>query len=251
MDAKKRFDLVLFDLGDTLIYFDGNWGRVFSAMHNRLVDELLACGLMCTRQDLLLDFQERMRIYYEERDASEVEYTTLQVLTDMLHERGIFSLDDQAIQRVVNAMHTVSQPFWKLDEHSQPMLGELKEQGYKIGLISNASHAQDVRELLEIHRLQPYFDLAIISAEYGYRKPHPGIFKQALDQSGVSAGRAVMVGDTLAADIRGAKRSGIAAVWMHRYANRPDNRRMETEIRPDATIERLNELPELLQNWNF
>ena len=42
-------------------------------------------------------------------------------------------------------------------------------------------------------------------------KPHPSIFERALAQAGVTAREAAMVGDSLKADIEGARRSGCAA----------------------------------------
>ncbi|HZO36012.1 MAG TPA: HAD-IA family hydrolase, partial [Solirubrobacteraceae bacterium] len=59
-------------------------------------------------------------------------------------------------------------------------------------------------------------DAAVSSAEVGASKPDPAIFAHALGLAGVGAGEALMVGDSLDADVRGAQRSGIAAVLVER-----------------------------------
>jgi FMN phosphatase YigB (HAD superfamily) len=54
-----------------------------------------------------------------------------------------------------------------------------------------------------------------------------------------------MVGDTLGADILGARNSGIFSIWIRRRANTPGNRAHVDNILPDAQIDTLSELPGL------
>jgi FMN phosphatase YigB (HAD superfamily) len=61
-----------------------------------------------------------------------------------------------------------------------------------------------------------------------------------------------MVGDTLDADILGAHRAGMRAVWFRsredaRQEGRPSGSDPEAPTVPDATIARLDELPPLLR----
>jgi FMN phosphatase YigB (HAD superfamily) len=56
-----------------------------------------------------------------------------------------------------------------------------------------------------------------------------------------------MVGDTLGADILGAQNAGMFAIWVTRYADAPGNRNHRETIHPDATIETIRELPDLLK----
>jgi FMN phosphatase YigB (HAD superfamily) len=53
-----------------------------------------------------------------------------------------------------------------------------------------------------------------------------------------------MVGDTLSADIQGAKNLGIFSVWVTRRAAQPNDPAPTSW--PDAIIENIGELPELL-----
>jgi putative hydrolase of the HAD superfamily len=101
-----------------------------------------------------------------------------------------------------------------LYEDVAPALRALAGRGLKLGLISN-SH----RPLAEFQR---HFELdgliagAISSSEHGYMKPHPSIFEAALHQAGVVAPEAVMVGDSVAHDIEGARRLGMRGVLVAR-----------------------------------
>ena len=47
-------------------------------------------------------------------------------------------------------------------------------------------------------------------------KPHPSIFEAALAQANVTAAESMMVGDSLAHDIEGARRAGMRGVLLHR-----------------------------------
>ncbi len=118
-----------------------------------------------------------------------------------------------------------------------------------MGIISNAADAEDFHRLMEAHNLGEYFQLALVSAEVGMRKPHPLIFQLALDFFGVPAGRAVMVGDLPAMDILGAQRMGIAGVWIKRWLHPETGGKSAAGIQPDASINCLSDLPKVLSDW--
>lgn len=60
-----------------------------------------------------------------------------------------------------------------------------------------------------------YFKHVITSQRAGSKKPSPGIFQFALDQSGHSAESAIMIGDNLQTDIAGAIEAGIDTVFFN------------------------------------
>jgi epoxide hydrolase-like predicted phosphatase len=81
---------------------------------------------------------------------------------------------------------------------------------YKTALLSNASDSLDrfVREELG---LEEVFDVIIISALVGVRKPDALIYQLALERLGVSAGEALFV-DDLADNVEGARKLGLQAI---------------------------------------
>jgi len=74
-----------------------------------------------------------------------------------------------------------------------------------------------LHDVLERTGLTPLVDAALASAEVGARKPAPAIFAAALAAAdGVAPGDALHVGDTVEADVEGARRAGIHPVLVAR-----------------------------------
>jgi putative hydrolase of the HAD superfamily len=105
------------------------------------------------------------------------------------------------------------------------VLQELRTKGYKLGLVSNS--ARDVREFATHHALD--VDAGIGSVHHGKTKPHPSIFRAVLELLDVEPHEALMVGDTVADDIEGARDAGLQAVLVDRLGLHPGfDPRLET-----------------------
>jgi putative hydrolase of the HAD superfamily len=87
-------------------------------------------------------------------------------------------------------------------------------QVYRVGLISNTgvSPGISIRKVLESQGLKGFFSGLTFSNEVSWVKPHPAIFKDALEQLGASPQEAVHVGDDPFADVAGAQRFGMKAI---------------------------------------
>src|SRR2546421_5888290 len=112
-------------------------------------------------------------------------------------------------------------------------LAPLRAAGLSIGLVSNS--ARDVREFARHHALD--VDAGISSFHHGRTKPHASIFRAVLDLLEVDPPEAVMVGDTIADDIEGARALGMRAILLEREG-------VNLDFEPRA--ESLRELPSLL-----
>jgi len=124
-----------------------------------------------------------------------------------------------------------------LYDEAEAVLRELAARQLKIGLISNSHRSMD--EFVEHFRLQGLVAAAVSSADHGFLKPHPSIFEAALSQAGVEARASLMVGDSLAHDVEGARAVGMRGVLLHRGEGPP----------PDVdvpVIRNLTDLPALL-----
>lgn len=240
------FDAILFDLGGTLIYFDGDWSEILPQADVALLRVLQAAGLELDDQEFLTSFRQQLESYYRERETEFIEHTTLYVLRTLLEERGFSQVPESTLRSALDAMYAETQTRWKVESDAVPMLVELKQRGYRLGLISNAGDDADVQVLVDRANLRPYFDTIVTSAALGIRKPNPRIFHQVLAAWGVSPARAAMVGDTLGADILGAQNAGILSIWVTRRADTPANRAHADTIQPDAIIATLADLLPLL-----
>lgn len=114
---------------------------------------------------------------------------------------------------------------FELYDDSLPALRAVKAAGLKIALVSNTS--RDLDDFISHHAIDA--DAIITSRLHGKVKPHPTIFRAALSLLRVEPRAAVMVGDSLADDIRGARSVGIRAVLVDRAGMYPDEQgRLET-----------------------
>lgn len=93
-------------------------------------------------------------------------------------------------------------------------LKDLKKD-YKIGLISNTD-CFSVRPLIEKFRIGEFFDAIKLSYETGLLKSNKKVFEDTLNEIGVSKDDAVMVGDSIQSDIRGAESAGIRGILIDR-----------------------------------
>ncbi|WP_062271050.1 HAD family hydrolase [Endozoicomonas arenosclerae] len=92
----------------------------------------------------------------------------------------------------------------------EEMLSRLKDSGYKLGLLSNATGPADIfQKDLEQRGLARYFNSIVWSCEIGYRKPYHKAFEAVLDRLGVSPADTLMIGDSEIADIQGATHLGM------------------------------------------
>ena len=105
-----------------------------------------------------------------------------------------------------------------LYEDALPVFDELRAYGLLIALISNT--ARDLALFADHHGLS--VDASVSSRSHGRVKPHPSIFRTLLDELGVVAGEAAMVGDSLEDDVEGARAVGIRAFLLDRHDRHPE-----------------------------
>jgi putative hydrolase of the HAD superfamily len=99
-----------------------------------------------------------------------------------------------------------------------PALETLRGHGLKLGLVSNTG--RDLEAFVQHHRLD--VDATVGSRAHGKTKPHPSIFRAALDRLGVEPEAAAMVGDSLADDVEGAKELGMRGFLVDREDRYPE-----------------------------
>jgi putative hydrolase of the HAD superfamily len=100
-----------------------------------------------------------------------------------------------------------------------PVLRALRARGLRLVVVSNWDVS--LHERLEETGLAPLVDGAVASAELGHAKPDPAIFAHALGLAGVPAEAALHAGDSLEADVEGARAAGLRAVLVARDGTTP------------------------------
>lgn len=102
--------------------------------------------------------------------------------------------------------------FWELFPDTLPCLGELKDKGHSLVLVSN--HVPEARGIFGALGILPLFDRVVISAEQDCEKPDPRIWDIALE--GYDRSRAVMIGDNYDTDVCGARACGLNAILVRK-----------------------------------
>ena len=108
----------------------------------------------------------------------------------------------------------------RLYEDSLPVIRDLKRMGKVVGIVSNVD--RDLFPYCQQLGLAGEVDFVVTSWEVGVGKPHPAIFKSALEQARTPPEHTVHVGDQYSTDILGARGVGIKALLIDRDGNQQD-----------------------------
>lgn len=243
---EKKLPVLLFDLGFTLINFEGDFYEAMRVSYQKLAESLVTSGIKVDASQFANKFSEVISEYYRCRAIDLIERPVEESLKKTLAYFSLENLSTEVMTKAVEAMYTYTESWWQVEKDAHKTLQLLRHQGYRMALISNASNSPDLNRLIDNHDLRDYFEVVVISADEGIRKPDPQIFLNTLKSLNVEPKDAIMIGDTLPADVLGAKNVGMRSIWITRRADRPENRGVADSIHPDFMIDDLASLPELL-----
>lgn len=237
---------ILYDLGNTLLHFHGEWAVVFGSALKAAADAAQAAGVPVQKEVLVRSLRADLEAYYAQRDLDLIEITSRKILLDCLVRLGVSNPDERQLLAILGAFYAVTQDSWHPVPDAAQTLAALQQDGYRQGVLSNAANDADVQQLVDRAGLRSHLDFVLTSATLGIRKPHPAAFSAALEAWQVAPDRVLMVGDTLAADIAGAQAAGIRSLWLQQNA-RPQP---ESRFVPDYELQHLRELPRFLARVN-
>lgn len=87
---------------------------------------------------------------------------------------------------------------------------------YNLHIITNGFSEVQGKKMKNAH-IDHYFDVIMDSELAGVKKPHPEIFELALEKANVTADKSLMIGDSLEADILGAKEVGFEVIHFNAH----------------------------------
>lgn len=239
-----KFRAILFDLGGTLLEYENLTWQELSRQGFRLAFERLRDSI-----DNFPAEEEFVRLfddYFESRYADSLK-TLIEVrVTDLIKDcfATLKLPGDGFLQReFLEAYYRPITEQVSMAGGAREILGHLKSSGLKLALVSNTIFPGDFhRRELRRFGLVGLFDHLFFSCEVGFKKPHPIIFKKALEAMEVQPQEVVSVGDRLKEDIAGPKSLGMRAILKIKEAND-----YAEDIAPDVVIKDLDELPSALQ----
>jgi 2-haloacid dehalogenase len=222
--------LLLFDADDTLFDFTKSQQVSFQSTLDRL-------GLGGRFEELYGTYVQASRKLWKQLERGEVSKDAVKVerFRFTFHAHGIALDPDRASELYLES----------LPENVFLIPGAVEVCGrlaasHRIGILTNGvEHVQ--RRRLANSELRDLVEFMVVSEECGFVKPDVRIFEYTMEKAKLSdRSRVLMIGDSLEADILGARRAGIRSCWFN-----PKKARNETGIEPDLEIHALHDLFDL------
>lgn len=232
-----RFEAVIFDWGGTLSeYADIELYDMW-----KLAAAHLAAATGRDERELTEKLLAAELRYWEGVKTSQRTGTLGEILAEESRALGLDvtrAVLEETAQRHLDAWT----PHIRHHADALPALRSLREQGLKLGLLSNTHWPAPFHEhFLERDGLLALIDVRAYTSQLSHSKPHRVAFEHVLNRLGVLPEKAVMVGDRPIDDVWGSQQLGMYGVW------RPHPQSPELgNVTPNAVIRTLAELPALL-----
>ena len=240
---------VIFDMDDTLVDWGqqtGDWFAIRQEGLRPIYEYLRAAG------HSLNDLLELSEAYHKQAELAwsacvPPEWNSprqINILRNTLQALNL-PIDEIDLEHVQRLYDWGVYPGVRAFDDAVTVLQALRSPGIRTGLITNTSLPMWMRDVeLQALGLLEHLDVRLTAADVGKVKPHPKPFHVALERLGVSPEEAVFVGDRLHDDVAGAQRVGMRAVWVRR-----GERSLDGQVKPNAIINSLTELLNVLDVW--
>lgn len=201
---------VIFDLDDTLVdqASAATTAATAWAAEHGIVDD-----------DVSQRWAAISKIHYTRYQRRELTFTQQrrERVRDFLG-RGI---DDEAADEFFAGYLQRYEAEWTLFDDAVPALRRAKAAGLTVAILTNGD---DEHQRFKIKKLgiADEIDVVVASSVLPAGKPDPRAFRGALELIGVAKAEALMVGDSLEYDVRGALAVGMAAVLLDRFDTHAD-----------------------------
>jgi putative hydrolase of the HAD superfamily len=201
----RRLQAILLDALGTLMHFEPPAPLLRVALRER-------CGVVVSEAVAEAALRDEIAYYRahldEGRDAASLADLRRRCALAMRPALGVDIDPDALTDALLAALRFHAYP------DAAPALRTLRDRGLSIVVVSNWDHS--LHERLAETGLAPLVDAAVASAELGRAKPDPVIFDDALELARAPAAAALHAGDSLYADVEGARAAGLRAVLVAR-----------------------------------
>ncbi len=225
-----RYDALVFDLNGTLAE---NFDRFGPGQDYGHTYRRLGSGSLKPHEvgELVDSLMARLLSRYEDGPSD-----PFPNLTDFLAETSDLPRDEWGRIEELVASHEMGSIPDERVESLRHLAGS-----HRLALVSDLwASSTSYRRYLETTGAASAFRTMVFSCDHGAVKPSPRLFRQALTELDVPAGRAVFIGDSETRDILGAAACGMATVWIDRKGTGPG------VSRPDRIIGSVEELAGLV-----
>ncbi len=202
-----RINDIFFDLDHTLWDFERNSALAYRDLFREYALGVNTEDFLRVYAPLNLKF---WKLYREARiDKENLRYQRLRQTFDALGH----PIEDEVINLLAEGYIQKLSGFPHLLPGTQEILEYLRPK-YRLHIITNGF--QEIqRKKLENSGISSYFSEVIDAEMAGVRKPDPRIFQLAMERSRATASKSMMIGDSLEADILGARALGMHTIHLN------------------------------------
>jgi putative hydrolase of the HAD superfamily len=203
--VKELVTDIFFDLDHTLWDFERNSALTFKKIFELNDLDISLDAFLAVYIPINLEY---WKLYREEKISKEaLRYQRL--------KRSMTSLSIDINDTVINTLSEDYITYLPSSNHLFPgtldILDYLKK-SYNLHMITNGF--REVQRLkMQSSKIDEYFKVVVDSESVGVKKPNPKIFDFALNEAKVRATNAVMIGDSIEADIQGAQAIGMHTIY--------------------------------------
>lgn len=197
---KRRYNIILFDLDDTLLNFTGDEQKNITSV---LEKHGLPFG------------KDVLETYYTIENWQTFEMGNINsksvITTRFLHLLKILEVKNR--EELANEYYDLMLNSHKLISGALKLLRQLKKLGYKLYITTNG-YPEFQRKRIKDAKIEKYFDGIFISEEIDLRKPTPAFYKYVLNRLPESKlSNIIIIGDAQTSDVLGGINSGIDTCW--------------------------------------
>lgn len=214
---KEKYEHIFFDLDRTLWHFDENSKKVLNDIYNhfKLFAHIDSSNEFIIRYESI---NEQLWALYREDKIRKEDLRWKRFDNTLNH----FKIENKALANEIADYYVYHSPRQTLLFPETINVLDYLNEKYKLHIITNGfEEVQYIK--LEESGLAKYFDVIILSEKVGVKKPHPYIFKKAFSESGAKPSNSIMIGDDWYADIYGAQRVGMDAIYFNYYKKEHNN----------------------------
>lgn len=226
---------LLFDLNGTVI--DIFTSETDSQIYRTTANFLDYYGVKISPETLQEEYFSNMKRQKKESFEEFPEFDVVEVFSDIIrkYHTGNIPPPDPATAAIVFR----AAGRYRLEPYSGVLavLNQLKNK-FKIAAISDG---QKIWAIPELHSagLDKFFEVTVVSSDYGFRKPDSRMFAAALEKMQFSPQEVILVGNDMYRDIYGAHRIGMKNIFFK--SNQGEQSFFAAEA--DYIIYNFNELP--------
>lgn len=242
----KTYECITFDLWQTLIVDQQDWGKIRSDLRiNSCYETLKENHIPVELEHIAFAYKQT----YEECDELRKNGLDIsfrdQVLMylSFIKEGIVEELSESSIRKIINDYgYAFYEAPPELAKGALGILEYAQSKQLKIGLISNSGTTPGiiVKAYLEQLGILEFFHDMVFSDELLISKPSGKIFMKSLMNLQAMPEETIHVGDNLYSDIHGAITNGLSSIWVKGYDDR------DIISPPTYTVERLEEIKDII-----